>query len=155
MRSNKLAMGLFLVLLVGVGVAIPYLPSDSSGTGLFTSGRPELVLPAQRLEMSDCIPGQESVGTFELKNAGTGPLTFSLEASCGCSDLAPREGTIPPGGTQTIQMMVRLKEDGEAKRILVTIETNDERVGQAEHIVMARANGGTGTTLGGLLGDAR
>lgn len=155
MRSNKLAIGLFVVLLVGVGVAIPYLPGESGGSGMFASGKPELIMPAGRLEMSDCVPGQESVATFELKNAGTGPLTFALEASCGCSSLSPREGTIEPGGTQTIQMAVRLKEDGEAKRILVTIETNDERVGQAEYIVMAKANGGTGTTLGSLVGDAR
>jgi hypothetical protein len=74
---------------------------------------------------------------FQLRNHGTAPLEFSLTVSCGCSDLSPRAGTIPPGEAQDVHIGVELKEEGTEKILYVGIASNDPTTPKATYVVKA------------------
>jgi hypothetical protein len=73
-------------------------------------------------------PNELLRGSLAFRNVGDQPLTFSVSASCACTDLNPREGLLAPGESQTIRLAVRLPEYSNSKRVVdVVITTNDPR----------------------------
>src|SRR4051794_1512350 len=51
-------------------------------------------------------------GTYSVANAGTEVLEFSTTASCGCSRIDPRSGSIPPGKEVVLRLAMELENPG-------------------------------------------
>jgi hypothetical protein len=98
---------------------------------------PRLNLPDYPLHLGRGKAGEILDGSFRLRNVGSAPLHFHLTPSCGCSDLNPRTGIIPPGEVQDVHIGVRLQEEGAERDVFVTIDTNDPTTPNARYMVRA------------------
>lgn len=85
---------------------------------------PVLVVPALPLALIGKPADRIEVGTVFLKNMGDSPLDFSIQASCGCSQLHPASGRIPGRALQPVQVGVSLPVAGSEKSVILTISTN-------------------------------
>ena|GEM_PF-3690438 len=94
---------------------------------LARSGRgPQIELSLQHLNLGIGLPNDRMRGTFFIRNIGTDQLQFTLHPSCGCAHLAPREGSVTPGGQQEIEVVVRLSGIGGAeKSAKIDVRSND------------------------------
>ena len=98
---------------------------------------PRLSAPSCVLDLGEGKPGELLTGSFDLRNTGNRELSFSLVAGCSCAHLEPRLGTIPPGGSVSIQVGVRLRDPGSRERIRIAIQSNDAKTPEAECSVTA------------------
>ncbi len=73
-----------------------------------TATAPRIELSTHRLDLGDGKPNETLRGQFVLSNAGAAPLTFTAVKHCGCAELAPRSGTIAPGGRRALKVGVEL-----------------------------------------------
>lgn len=136
--SGVLAAGRFrrrFLVCLGLGLIPPVLAWAAFASGHRVVGA-RLNLPSKPLHLGSGKPGQILEGTFLLSNRGDSPCDFRLNASCGCSELSPRAGTILPGEDTTVHIGVRLEKAGIDKTIIVTIESNDAVNKNASYHVM-------------------
>jgi hypothetical protein len=107
---------------------------------LFVTRRPIIELSTQRVELGIGAPGEVLHGAFNIANVGQKPLMFDIAASCGCSDLAPRRGTVQPGGVQEVAMNVRLPEvPGDDRDLSVVVTSNDSEKPDVRCQVVAKS----------------
>jgi hypothetical protein len=118
---TAIAMALF-----GLGLAGCRLRMTEANTANAASGPARLVVPETSLELGQGVPGEELAGSLLLKNAGGEPLHIErLEAGCGCALLDLPERTIPSGAVVTMNVAVRIKEEGQHLRFPIRIYSND------------------------------
>jgi hypothetical protein len=82
--------------------------------------------------------GQVLTGAFSLRNRGSAPLDFELQAGCVCSELSPMQGRIEPGEVQSIHVGVRLRYRGKEEVVAIHVRTNDPESPLATHNMLAR-----------------
>jgi len=87
---------------------------------------PALHVSTAALDLGEGLPGAELSGTFEITNQGTDELVYRLQATCGCTELTPKEGTIQAGDSRQIVVALRLPSIlGANKKAGVFINSND------------------------------
>ncbi len=86
-----------------------------------------VVLPPVPYRLTAKNPGDLLSVDIPLGNAGLLPLRYKLNASCGCTELTPREGVLEPGRTKDIHVGVRLDNEGQEKSILISVNSNDPK----------------------------
>ncbi len=122
-------VGLSVVLTLGLGYFV---------TRGATSG-PALQMSTQRLDLGHGKPNQLLTGTFELRNSGSAPLSFSITTSCGCTAASPREGVIAPRQSVPLSVSVTLPAYSKSeKQIQVVVTTNDPKHSQTRCSVVAQ-----------------
>jgi hypothetical protein len=90
------------------------------------SATPTLKLSTQYLDLGEGKPKERMKGEFTITNSGRRPLVFAINASCGCTSLDPRNGTLVAGGSQKIEIAVVLPENtGTQRNSQVAITSND------------------------------
>lgn len=100
---------------------------------------PSLELSSTRLDLGDGKPNERLPGSLEIRNVGEKELVFDISASCACGNLAPRSGTVPPGGAQVVRFVVQLPDQANTERSLqLTVKSNDPRRPQAACSVVAK-----------------
>jgi hypothetical protein len=100
---------------------------------------PRLTIDETRLDLGDGKPNEILRGTLRLSNAGRAPLEFTIERSCGCTEVSPSNGTIAPGETGGIAIGVQLREHSNSERtVSATIRTNDTRQPAVRCEIIAR-----------------
>jgi hypothetical protein len=103
-------------------------------------------LPGPRLEkpvicafdLGEGKPGEILTSTFKLRNIGSEPLTFRIEASCACAQLNPREGRIIPGEIQEVLTGIRLRHEGNDEHVVLRVLTDDRENSSVEYRFFAR-----------------
>ena len=131
--SSRIDLALLVVVALLVPAAAGYLWVSLNRS---CSG-PRLGLPAHPLDLGRGRPGQVVDGSFQLTNRGDAPLRFQLSASCGCTDLSPRAGTIAPGESTIINVGIRLQEMGTERQVRVSVGTNEPDSPAAGYVVFA------------------
>jgi hypothetical protein len=86
-----------------------------------------VILPPVPYRMIAKNPGDIVSIDIPIGNAGLLPLRYKLNASCGCTELTPREGVLDPGHTKDIHVGVRLDSEGQEKSILISVNSNDPK----------------------------
>jgi hypothetical protein len=87
-----------------------------------------LELSPSRLDLGDGKPNELLHGNVRLRDAGHGVLEFEITASCGCTDLTPRQGSIPAGAEQDVRLVVRLPDYANSERaVQLSVKTNNPR----------------------------
>ena len=94
-------------------------------------------IPDLPLSLARGRAGQVLDGSFQLRNNGTAPLDYVLTPSCGCSELNPRSGSIPPAGFQDVHVGIRLADEGAEKAVNISIQTDDPDHPTVTYLVMA------------------
>jgi hypothetical protein len=110
MRKRNLLVVLLSLLIAGWLVA--------ANVGSPTSGSQTLdIRPANRvLDLGEGDPLQVLVKIITLDNLGSSPIDFRIVASCGCTSVEPRLGTLAPGESKEVAIKVTLPDSsGSAK----------------------------------------
>lgn len=102
-------------------------------------GDPHLELSTLRLDLGDGKPNETLRGEITLRNTGGAPLEFSLIKHCGCTELAPLSGTVPPGAAETLHVGIKLADHANSeKNTTVDIHSNDPELPAVQCAVLAR-----------------
>lgn len=117
------------VRLVLAGLAFS-LAAASAVTGAVVgragSKAPRLAISAESLDLGEGKPKEKLRGALTLTNSGAEPLEFRLTATCGCSELTPREGQIAPSESREIEIALELPGHAPSQQeTRVTVLTND------------------------------
>jgi hypothetical protein len=64
-------------------------------------------------------------GNFRICNIGSKELTFTLSAGCACAHLEPRNGKVQSGESLSVNVGLRLRNEGKEERVIIRIESND------------------------------
>lgn len=67
-----------------------------------------LTLSTTRLDLGDGKPNEIVRGELTLSNPNSSPVAFSLIKHCGCTELSPLSGTLPPRGKELIHVGLQL-----------------------------------------------
>jgi hypothetical protein len=93
---------------------------------------PRLVLSASTVDLGHGKPGEVLTGTIRIANAGGTPLHVEkVELGCGCATADPPPGEVPPDGTATLTVRVRLKAEGRRLSFPVRIFSDDPATPEA------------------------
>ncbi len=111
--------------LLGVCLGLLLLGGVSSVWNWAKAGPPRLEAPSLPLHLGRGKPGQVLDGSIRLRNTGGQPLAFTVQTSCGCTDVRPRAGTLAPRDALDVHLGVRLDTAGSERDVLVTIVSND------------------------------
>lgn len=128
LRSGRLLLGrwcagILLVLLAGLFAPYAFRHVQAWGT---SAGSSRLELSATEIDLGEGAPNEIVRGVLQLRNSGSAPLTFSIERSCGCTELQPNKGTIPAGKQLEIAVGVRLPgHTGSEQNVSLTVNSND------------------------------
>lgn len=124
---------------IAFSAAVLYLVVLSVTAARKKDGPRFVIDPAARKDFGDGKPNELLSASLGFKNIGDEPLQFSLSASCGCTELNPHTGTVPPGGSQTIRLAVRLSEfSGSEKSVVVSVKTNDRHKAASSYTFTAK-----------------
>jgi len=103
-----------------------------------TPDGPRIELPDRPLHLGEGRPSQTLTGTFDVWNIGSEPLLYSIASSCGCTQLTPRFGKIPPGEQTTFEVSVKLDaKAGSQRDVRLTFQSNDRENSLADYFVSA------------------
>jgi hypothetical protein len=122
-RAGLLAGIVILSLAAGLGALsfTHHVPRPA-----FSAPVPRLELSASRLDLGEGKPNELLHGSLQLRNVGSEVLEFEITASCGCTELTPRRGTIPAGNEQDVRLAVQLPDHANSERsVQLVIKTND------------------------------
>ena len=70
--------------------------------------RPVLQLSTNRLELGNGKPNEIKHGSITIRNVGSVQASFTISASCGCTELEPRAGTLEPDEEQSVRVGIQL-----------------------------------------------
>ena len=98
---------------------------------------PVLKLPQYGLDLGVGKPNETLSGTFDLWNAGEEPLEYSISATCGCTQLEPAQGEIPPHSSADILIAVQLASAGTERHVTLQVQTNDPAAKRVTYQVSA------------------
>jgi len=116
-----------------------------------TESVPRLSIRQPVINLGDGEPGQLLKGSIELENRGSHPLRYYAQRSCGCTLLAPSQGTIAPGGHAAIKVGVRLPEYSNSDRsVQVGITTDDPSMPGQQCTLLARSRASVDVSPGAL-----
>jgi len=89
---------------------------------------PRIELSTQRLDLGDGKPNEELRGELVVTNRFAESLDFSVTTTCGCMKPKPVNGSIEPGGRQTIELGIKLPGHANSeKNAMATIHTTTQR----------------------------
>jgi hypothetical protein len=101
----------------------------SAGFGFYVTNRPKAPRIDLRdgllLELGEGSQGELLEGKFRLGNSGSSELHFHLNAGCSCTQLQPRDGVLQPGESLSVNVGLRLRNEGKDERVAIRIESND------------------------------
>ena len=136
-RFSVLLLAIFLANYVGFA-KLSSSEVFSRLLSLMRSSEPRLEGPTEVVNLGQGKPHEVLSGIVEFKNSGTADLEFQLSASCGCTEVEPRSGTISPGKSQAVRVSVRLPGYGNSERtVRLTVTSNDPNRPTAEYGVLA------------------
>ncbi|MEZ4651732.1 MAG: DUF1573 domain-containing protein [Candidatus Eisenbacteria bacterium] len=127
-------------------VPIPILLGLLAVSVLVAPARAQLGLndgPLVRFETREHFFGEVSQGdhveyVFEFENGGTDTLRVeNVESSCGCTAVAPKDRTIPPGGSSGIQVVFHTRDYRGERSQVVAVYTNDPAEPRVDLVVHA------------------
>ena len=84
-----------------------------------------IVTPYLETRLTCQKPGEIAEGVYQIKNQGGKALQFKIQASCGCSSIAPTQGTLVPGQTIPVRFGVHLNTVGEKKAITINFMSDE------------------------------
>jgi hypothetical protein len=103
-------------------------------------GPPRLLVPSSPLDLGQGLPGEELTGSVVLKNSGGELLRIErMEAGCGCALLNLSESAIAPGAEVHLQVIVRIKDEGQRLQFPIRIHSNDPVSPETVYTVRAEA----------------
>lgn len=98
-----------------------------------------LTLSTTRLDLGDGKPNEIVRGELTLSNPNSSPVAFSLVKHCGCTELSPLSGELPPGTTETIRVGVELPRHANSeKNTRIDVQTGDPPAIVASCVLSAR-----------------
>jgi hypothetical protein len=69
---------------------------------------PILQLSVNRLDLGNGKPNEIKRGSITIRNVGSVLARFTISASCGCTELEPRSGTLGPDEEQPVRVGIQL-----------------------------------------------
>lgn len=129
----KLRLALLLAALLAVGTIVFW----TAEALMRRSRKPALVVSGAATALIAKPDEVIAAGTVMLRNAGGKALEFKITPSCGCSEVNPMKGTVPPYGIMPIHVGVNLTTAGTEKSVSLTFATNDPATPTATSLIHA------------------